>query len=443
MDDQPGSRMRPDEAAVVLAGRAAAAKNDGGTGAPPSNTAPDNCNPFFLPLRWGIDSLYLSYPGELAEHREAELRRLKALAQSAPHEAAKAQIAIEGHVFEVRDKSSGLFAFTLVDGAFMIRLSSRRSKKTPMAYVQVSSGLLAYKTAMEIVVELRGILESLGDIEQPRVSRVDLFVDFCSQVDMESWNRRAWVTRAAEIHQYAEGELFTGWTVGAGGVLMARLYEKLIESKKRGKDYLHGLWRQAGWDGAQPVWRLEFEFRRELLVQLGLDGVSSVMNGRAGLWAYATQKWLRLCAPSESDETRSRWPVHPLWEALSGVDWNGDGGPLLRTYKPTRAPGTEHLGTRVLALVASVAAVVGEKDFEAAARTTVDLAWQALSRQNSMGGLKNPSGIDQDQLFAERVEGLTRTYNVRMNAPAADVPDPDDPLYLNPYFRARRGLKEL
>ncbi len=95
--------------ASVLGARSARGRNGGGTGAPPSNTAPDNCNPAFLPLRYGIDSLYLSYPGELADHRETELRRLKALAQSAPHEAAKAQISIEGHVFEVKDKSSGLF----------------------------------------------------------------------------------------------------------------------------------------------------------------------------------------------------------------------------------------------------------------------------------------------------------------------------------------------
>ncbi len=430
-------------AAVVLDGRVATGKNDGGTGAPPSNTAPDSCNLAFLPLRWGIDSLYLSYPGELADHREAELKHLKALAQSAPHEAARAQLAIDGHVFEVRDKSSGLFAFTLVDGSYMIRLSSRRSKKTPMAYVQVSSGLLAHKTVMEILVELRGILQALGDIEQPRVSRVDLFLDFCSAVDMEGWTRRAWVTKAAEIHQYAEGERFTGWTVGAGGVLMARLYEKSIESKKRGKDYLHGLWRQAGWDGEQPVWRLEFEFKRELLVQLGLDSVTSVLNGRAGLWAYATQKWLRLTIPSESDDSRSRWPVHPLWESLARIDWAGDGGPLLRSFKPTRAPGTDYLGVRALAIFASIAAVVGEENFEAAARATANLAWQALSRQNSAGGPKHPTGITQDQLFAEKVEGLSRAYNLRMNAPAADMPDADGPLYLNPYFRAKAGLRDL
>jgi hypothetical protein len=134
----------PQEAAPVGDGpdargaRARRGGNRGGTGAPPSNTAPDNSNLSFVPFRWGVDSLYLSYPGELAEHRETELLKLKKLAQSAPHEAAKAQLALGGHVFEVRDKSSGLFAYTLVDGAFMIRLSTGRAKSVPMAYVQVS-----------------------------------------------------------------------------------------------------------------------------------------------------------------------------------------------------------------------------------------------------------------------------------------------------------------
>ena len=424
-------------AAVAFDGRLATGKSDGGTGAPPSNTAPDNSNLAFLPLRYGIDSLYLSYPGQLSERREDELKMLKASAQSAPHEAAKAQLAIEGHVFEVKDKSSGLFAFTLVDRAYMIRLSSRRSKKTPMAYVQVSAGLLACKTVMEIVVELRGILAALGDIENPRVSRVDLFLDFCANVDMESWDRRAWVTKAAEVHQYAEGAMFTGWTVGAGGALMARLYEKTIETRKSGKTYLHDLWRQAGWDGERPVWRLEFEFKREILGQLGLDAVHSVLEHREGLWSYATVEWLRLCNPSDTDATRTRWPVHPLWAALASIDWNGDGGPLLRTYPAHRAPGLDYLGVRALATMASVAAVVSEKSFDAAAKATAAAAWDALARQNGLSGLSN------EQYFAEKVEGLVRAYNLRMNAPAAEVPEPVEPVFSNPYYRGKQGLPEL
>jgi integrase len=98
------------------------------------------------------------------------------------------------HIFEVRDKSSGLFAFSLADGAFDIRLSASRKKKLPMAYVQVRSGLLAHKAPNLIEDELRTLLRSFGEVYAPTVSRVDLYVDFASSVDMEGWQRNAWVT---------------------------------------------------------------------------------------------------------------------------------------------------------------------------------------------------------------------------------------------------------
>lgn len=154
-------------------------------GAPPSNTAPDNCNFKFQPLRWGIDSLYLSFPGQLSEAKEAVLKRLKAMAQGPEHEASKAQLRLGSHVFEVKDKSSGLFAFTLVDDAYMIRISAKRSKRLPMAYVQVSSRVLNHKGAVQAGDELRALLAELGEAEAPKVSRIDLYVDFASDLDME------------------------------------------------------------------------------------------------------------------------------------------------------------------------------------------------------------------------------------------------------------------
>ena len=65
------------EVAESSAVDAAQAANGGTEGAPPSNTAPDNCNGgegFFKALRWGVDSLYLSYPGELSKERDAQLK---------------------------------------------------------------------------------------------------------------------------------------------------------------------------------------------------------------------------------------------------------------------------------------------------------------------------------------------------------------------------------
>jgi hypothetical protein len=330
--------------------------NRGGTGAPPSNTAPDN-SISVQPLRWGIDSLYLSYPGELSPAALSSLKALKLMAQGPEHEAAKAQLQIGDHCFEVRDKSTGLFAFTLADGAFLIRLSAGKSKTLPMAYVQVSSGLLAHKSPVLIEQELRWLLGELGSVEPPKVSRIDLFTDFASMASMEAWDRSAWVTKASAVHQYAEGSTFTGWTIGAGGALMARLYHKLLELQKSGKQYLLDLWREAGWDGEMPVWRLEFEFRREVLAQLKLDGLPAVLGALSGLWSYASTEWLTLRIPNHSDRTRSRWPIHPLWVALASIDWETRGGSLSRTFAPTRAPSPDWLGARALSMIASMAAV--------------------------------------------------------------------------------------
>jgi hypothetical protein len=406
----------------------------GGTGAPPSNTAPDNCIPSFQPLRWGIDSLYLSYPGRLAEGVKANLRKLKLKAQGPEHEAVKAQLQIGDHIFEVKDKSSGLFAFTLVDGAFQIRLSAGASKTLPMAYVQVSSGLLASRSVELIERDLRSILEQLGDVESPKVSRIDLFLDFASTDSMEAWGRESWVTRANSIHHYAEGATFTGWTVGAGGVLMARLYHKLLECQKSGKEYLFGLWREAGWDGLAPVWRLEFEFKRDILAQFKLDSLSAVLGAKAGLWSYATTDWLTLRQANPADRTRSRWAVHPLWLLLSSIDWETHCGPLLRSFRPTRAPSRDWLGARTLSMVAAIAAIKGVWDFDMAADELLNAASNALTKRYSL------SGISLDGGFFEMVEACNRKFNTRLNDFDLDD-DPVVPPLQNPYYRGKQGLK--
>lgn len=421
------------QAAPVSAGREAAVGNRRGTGAPPSNTAPDNSNPvFFQPLRWGIDSLYLSYPGELSSEIEAQLKALKKQAQGKDHEAAKAQLVLGDHIFEVRDKSSGLFAYSLADGAFEIRLSASRSKKLPMAYVQVRSGLLAHRSVDSIEQELRGLLRLLGEVSFPKVSRIDLYVDFASSEDMEGWDRDAWVTRASAVHQYAQDTTFTGWSIGEGGSLMGRLYLKSLECRKSGKEYLLDLWLQAGWDGVAPVWRLEFEFRREVLAQLSMDALPHVLEHLGGLWSYASTEWLKLCVPNDADSTRSRWPIHPLWVALASIYWETEGGPLSRTFTATRAPSRAWIGKRALSLVASMGSVAGVTSFDEASLALMGEASIALNDRYAMSGISTEAG------FFEMVEINNRKYNLRLNDQADD--EDHDPL-ANPYFRAKSGLR--
>ena len=72
------------------------------------------------------------------------------------------------------------------DGAFRISLS-RTSKKTPMAYVKLSSRYLCSITPNEAETHLRNILSELGTLNSSaHVSRIDLCADFVSNENMKS-----------------------------------------------------------------------------------------------------------------------------------------------------------------------------------------------------------------------------------------------------------------
>lgn len=402
--------------------------------ASPSNTASNNSNhdeTSFVPLRWGVDSLYLSYPGMLADSVTHKLETLKKIAQADQEgDRSTAQYQIEEHIFEVKDKGAGLFPFVLRDNAFRICLSRPKSGALPMAYAQVSSGMLAALTPRQVESRLTAMLEQMGDIEPARVSRIDLFLDFTCTVDMESWSRHAWVTRAHNIQAYSVQGIFSGWAIGLGGVLAGRLYNKSLEIETSGKEYLKELWLKAGWDGITPVWRLEFEFKRELLTQKGLSGFYQTMEHLGGLWAYATDEWLRLTMPNEQDSTRSRWPAHPLWSSLASVDWGETGGPLLNRFAAVSAPSRKQVLSRLLSSMTSLMALEGHLG--------LDEAWDSLrlSLDNHLHTVCMFEGVHPDRYVEEKVRAKARRFNAFLNQ-EEEVPDVDEQARL--YRKHARG----
>jgi hypothetical protein len=415
--------QNPTATSLATARTARDARADGGQevaepafeGAPPSNTAPYNCNDgYFKALRWGVDSLYLSYPGELSRESDDRLKALKELAQSsAPGEVAKAQLPLGSHIFEVKEKGASLFPYILEDGAFRIQLS-RPGHKAPMAYVKVSAKYLAHVGPVEAEKHLYSLLSELGELkESANVSRIDLFVDFQSSVDMESWDRNAWVTRAASINAYAVSGNFSGWSVGLGGIISARLYNKLLEIVVSGKDWILPLWQKVGWQASDMVWRLEFELKREVLTQKGLSKLHQVLNHLNGLWSYATTEWLRLTLPSADDKTRSRWPTHPLWGFLSAVDWEGKGGPLAKRFSPSRSPNDDKLFQIAYSAILSYMVKHGfpATELYEGAEDFLANAYAYHERK------ANDLGLPFDDFIAERLALKHRQYNTAINDP--------------------------
>jgi len=392
------------------ASRTAGGGSNDEAGAPPSNTAPANYIENQTPpkiLRYGIDSLYLSYPGNLAEDWGQRLEGLKQAAKSQEEEEqALAQIMVGKHLFEVLRSGRSKFSYVLVDNCFQLAISSPDSTSLPLTYAQLSSEMLTALGIEEAENRLRYIVNTLGLVtEEPNLSRVDLFVDFLSETDMAGWLPTAWVTRAHKVNQHNVQRQFSGWSVGLGGVMGARLYDKTLEIKKSKKEYLKPLWEAAGWREGQTVWRLEFEYKRQVLKELGVSKFPDLSSNLQGLWHYATESWLRLTIPNHSDENQTRWPTHPLWESLAALDWCMPESPTLSRIRTERIPSDDSLFVNGLGSLTSFMAREGITDL---GEGFGEYLARAHRYHNSKDGGKD-SGFKE--YIAAKVASKGRKYN--------------------------------
>lgn len=339
-------------------------------GTPSCNTVPSNDNPkHFKPLLYGIDSLYLSYYGQLSENWDSILFELKEKAQSEDEKVqALAQVAIGSHLFEVSYRGFPRFPYVLSDNCFFIKLNRSQSSKLPMAHVQVSSEYLAAVGAEAAEKDLRFVVNTLGLVlDTPGVSRADLFLDFVCIDNLSEIHHSDWITRANLMAKYFDCRLddpFTGWVIGIGGDLHARLYEKVVEIKtKSHKTWLFSLWESNGWQADEKVWRIEFQAEKQLLKQLGIIGLSELQRNQAALWQYFTHDWLRLSIPSLTDSKRNRWPNHPLWDDISNIYSSPSDQPRLKRFSIGRLPHDERIFVHGLGGLTSFMAREGIEDF--------------------------------------------------------------------------------
>lgn len=385
-------------------------------GTPPSNTVPYNCNSeYFKLLRVGVDSLYLSYQGELFPEVKERLAKLKQWAQHPEaDQQAQAQYAIAGHIFEVKDKGSSIFPYVIEDGAFRISLS-RTSKKTPMAYVKMSSRYLCSIKPIEAEKHLHNILSELGILNSSaHVSRIDLCADFVSHENMEAWGREAWITRGKKIDAHAVNEKFTGWSIGLGGKISCRLYNKLIEIHASGRTDLVPLWKEAGWIEGEPVWRVEFQLMRDVLAEHGLISLGSVLANLNGLWSYASTEWLRLTLPNPDDQTRSRWPIHPLWGYISSIDWETSLNTLSRSFQATRLPEDKRILALGISSMASYMAKHGIIDFDEGLDRYLLAIHQHLHASGEF------IGLSAEDMILEKVRLRGKEFNTILNINEAE-----------------------
>lgn len=194
-----------------------------------------------------------------------------------------------------------------------------------------------------------------------------------------------------------------------GSGMSARLYNKILEIATSNKGYLVPLWNEAGWNGETPIWRLEFELKRDILVQFDVQALSTTLANLNGLWSYATTEWLKLTLPSEGDTNRSRWAIHPLWAYLASVDFETTGGALSREFTAQRVPSDQRLFDYGFSIISSFMAREGITDLY----DGVEAYYRGLYHHLNNRALN--AGASFDDFVNERIAIKAKRFNSILN----------------------------
>jgi hypothetical protein len=386
-------------------------------------------------LRTGIDSLYLSFKGELAEETSIRLNKLKELARDdLGSRTSLAQIKLHDHLFEVAGNGRHPFAYILSDAWYRVEVSKKDAKSAPLAHGRIASELLTTCGPDWAVGDLWKVIAAIGALsEPPSVSRGDLCVDFVTDYPIDQIQNSEWVTKARRFDSHIDERRFSGLSIAAGSPLSARLYNKTLEMKKNPRPYLERLWRDAGWDGVSDVWRLEFQLRRQALRDLRVSRYSDLADSLAGIWAYCTQKWLRHTQPLGADRNQSRWPLSPLWLLLQGAQWSGVNDVQRINSERSRGPSDRSLFVNGLSPLTSFMARDGYLDAGEASKAFMDAAKQFHDRN------ANQTGVDFENYVSTKVREKRKTFNTAQNAPLDEGIHPADKAVANEYRKRSDG----
>ena len=283
-------------------------------------------------LSAGVDTLHCSVRGEL---QDGLLVFLEALKQEAQHSKESQVVTWGEQSLSVALRPHGWRSYPFWASSPNIEVAIGAPAPFPPVFIQAHSAYLHSRGADQAVAEISEWLAANVMRDEPElgISRLDLYSDTQGWLptveDFDKFHCRAVRRRTYSVPVYDQAHLRgrrpSGFVFG-GGDLMARCYDKTLELSVRSVEWPKACWMD--WDPDQPVWRVEFQFRRRSLVSLGCSTPAEALAARQELWQYATQ-WLSLRTPT-SDSNRSRWPEALEWALIRQAVVGSPTTPLVR-----------------------------------------------------------------------------------------------------------------
>lgn len=324
-------------------GGAAAAQVGESSNTPTSNShTPINAGLF----RGGIDTFHASLwcESDPREHKE-----LFALLHKAQQEAQEGEAGLiphpEGGFISVRP--SGVkhgfefYPYVLEFAGVQIHLSKHNNYKnplTPNVVVRIGSAALTQHNGLYWWNEAKRLLNYMGfKVIKNTLSRVDINVD-CPGIPMETFGCKllgmaGCVTRARKATIYMNGNKLETFGIGAGDIKV-RFYDKLAETKEKPGKRNQVVAERCQGKMPESLTRIEYQLRRQALIERGIDTVEDFELKAASLCEYLTGEWLRLVEHKDKQNNhQSRSILMPLWEIIqrsfqAAVNWSPDPKPI-------------------------------------------------------------------------------------------------------------------
>lgn len=278
----------------------------------------------------GVDTLNCSARGKVSE---AFVQSLDVLRNGAnDRREVVSCFPSDGEGFILKPHGVRGYPYWLSSGGIDLKVGA--AEPFPPVLVEVRSWLLHESGVVAALNRVHRRLEAdvFSGRSEVLPSRVDL------QADIQGWepaqrDLERFVCRAkhrgiyqpeAELHAY--GNQLSGFAFGRGDV-HGRVYNKSLEQQVSGDTGASLYWAGANLDA--PVWRIEYQFRREALVGMGVGDMPALLANLQGLWHYG-MGWLSL-RERTAHRKRSRWPEDPTWTWLRSVEIGEPSNPLIRS----------------------------------------------------------------------------------------------------------------
>jgi hypothetical protein len=159
----------------------------------------------------------------------------------------------------------------------------------PSMIVDIGSETLWRVGMRDSIDWIMGLIKTIdGKVITVKPSRVDLCMDIL--LDESLWTQTLidlCVTRARVFKPYYFGEKLTGIQIGSGKIFV-RMYDKEHEIKTISKKYwMYDIWKLEETPDNKRIIRVEFQIRREVIKDLGINDINDLFAHIDSLWASA------------------------------------------------------------------------------------------------------------------------------------------------------------